>query len=292
MAKFKTLGEFAQETWRERAVQVRERYKQAVRPIYRALPNGRPEQFGSGVLMVIDGQRCLVTASHVLDEEMGHFLGVPPKPFALNLTFNATIKVNGQRAGDHVDVAVARLDDAALAATEALPFVPMIDQLAEPPPPGARMFLAMGYRASRNRAPLPGEEAVTPEIWCYRDVEAPVPNASLRLGGGGENFGVAYPKYGFRLNGERVRNASPAGASGGAIFDLGSVAELDLMGRGTAFTPRLAGILVECRKGVLINTHIDTVHGILRRAPPQGAISDGDPECQDAVASASATVTR
>lgn len=265
MNGFKTLGGFAQDRWRERSRLVRERYQLAVRPIYTALPNGRPKQFGSGVLAEIDGERCLVTAAHVLDEQTGHFLGAPPILLPLNLKFDATVRVEEKRTSDHVDVAVARLDAASVEATRNLPFVQMADQLSEPPT-GQRMFLVMGYRSSRNRAPLPGQESMTPEIWSYRDVATSVPDASSRLGGGSENFGIAYPKYGFRLNGEKVPNADPAGASGGAIFDLGSVAELDLLGLGTSFRPRLAGIFIECRKRTLIGTHIDTIHGILRRA--------------------------
>lgn len=266
MTGIRTLAQFTQEVWRERALQVREQYRQAIRPIYRAMPNRRPGQFGSCVLVEIAGERCIVTASHVLDETVGgHFLGVPPRPTPMNLTFDATVEIDGRRSDDHVDVAVARLDPAIAAATDEMPFVPMNDQLASPPPASSRMFLVLGYRASRNRAPLPGRDTMTPEIWTYMGIGAAVPDAEARLSGGSENFGIDYPKYGFRPTGEKVPNADPAGASGGAVFDLGPVGDINLLGGPISFRPRLAGILIECRKKVLIATHIDTVHAIARQ---------------------------
>lgn len=281
MAQFKTLIDYALEDVQARARSVLDLYKQAVRPIYRRLPNGLPQQVASCVLVEIDGERCLATAAHVLDLGVGLHLGAPPNLFPMNMTFETTLKTGGTGGSDHVDVAIARLDAPAIEATKNLPFVAMGDQWPDPPA-GQRIYMAMGYRNSQNKAARPGDAWVTPTIWTYKGVGIETPKAAGRQGGGEFNFAIEYGKKGRREDGELVPNTPPHGVSGGPIFDLGGGAEMDLLGARPAFAPRLAGIVIEGSKTALIGTHISVLHRVIADAKTREAVETGKAVAREA----------
>ncbi len=269
MASVMSLDEVVQEHFRRCAAEARRLYRDAVRPVFRRTPDGRPELFGSSVLLEVDGARCVATAAHVLDshEEASIHIGGREKFLPLNLTFTSTTKPNGKRAADSIDIAVARLPDSALELLGDVPFIPAGSQVADVPLSPGCFFLTCGYRASQNKPPRPKGPMPPLKLWTYNGLGAAVPETDRRLSSGAYNFAVEYPKWARRTaEGETVKTTTPKGVSGGAIFLLGDLANLDQLGAVLPHPPMLAGIAIECldQKKVLIGTKLEAVWDALR----------------------------
>jgi hypothetical protein len=260
MTAILSVNEFVRDHWVRCADEARRLYRDAVRPIFRRLPDGRPEQLGSSVLLEVQGRKWLATAAHVLDghKEASLHLGARGEIIPLNATFNATTMPAGGREGDSVDVAVAELTSAQVEKLGELPFVPMADQLVEPPLRPTDFFLAVGYRASQNKPPRPGVTRLPVTVWSYKGLSAAVPMPEKRAHRGAYNFALEYPKRAARATGEAVPTTPPHGVSGGAIFHLGDLASVDQLGSPEPHRPKLAGIVIECNKGarVLVGTKL------------------------------------
>jgi hypothetical protein len=269
MAAIMTLDEVVQDHFRRCAVEARRLYRDAVRPVFRRTPDGRPEIFGSSVLLEIDGVRCVATAAHVLDghEEASIHIGGREEFLPLNLTFTATTKPGGKRKADSIDVAVARLSESDVEQLGDVPFIQAGDQMIDIPAGPGRFFLTCGYRVSQNKPPRPNSPMPPLRIWTYNGRGADVPGAGARLSGGHYNFAVDYPKWAKRPNGETIKTTSPKGVSGGAMFLLGDLADPTQLGSLRPHHPRLAGIAIECldQEKVLIGAKLQAVRDALTR---------------------------
>lgn len=270
MAAIMSLDEVVQDHFRRCAVEARRLYRDAVRPVFRRTPDGRPELFGSSVLLEIEGVRCVATAAHVLDghKDASIHIGGREEFLPLNLTFAATTKPGGKRNADSIDVAVARLSESHLAQLGDVPFIPATDQMIDVPEGPGRFFLTVGYRASQNKPPRPNSPMPPLRVWTYNGLGADVPDANARLVGGHYNFAVAYPKWVRRPNGETTKTTVPKGVSGGAMFLLGDLADPAQLGSMRPHHPRLAGIAIECldQEKVLIGAKLQAIRDALARA--------------------------
>lgn len=262
-----SLGDVVQDHYRRCAVEARRLYRDSVRPVFRRTPDGRPELFGSSVLLEIEGVRCVATAAHVLDghEDASIHIGGREEFLPLDLTFTATTAPDGKRDKDSIDVAVARLSESHLAQLGDVPFIRASDQMIDVPVGPSQFFLTVGYRASQNKPPRPNGPMPPLRVFTYNGLGADVPATSGRLFGGKYNFAVDYPKWAKRPNGETIKTTSPKGVSGGAIFLLGDLADPAQLGSMKPHHPRLAGIAIEClgQEKVLIGTKLQAIRDAL-----------------------------
>jgi hypothetical protein len=260
MPGFESINDLVRDHLRRSADAARRLYKHSVRPIYRAVEDGRPECIGSGVLLEFSGMRYLATAAHVIDEEKygSLFLGGYPEFIPLNAVFTKTVAAGGPDE-DHVDVAVSKISQAMASGLGELPFIAQADQVEAPQKTPGSTSLAMGYPHTKNKAPWWGKTHVKPEILTYLSTFVPVPGAAKRFEGGAYNFALALQKFGKR-DGVKVKIPTLNGTSGGGVFDLGALPTLDQLAAQKSVRPKLAGLIIERKDKALICTEMSAVY--------------------------------
>jgi hypothetical protein len=259
-----TVVDAIEEHFRRCATEARRRFGRAVRPLYVADERGRPEAVASAVLLEIDGSRFLATAAHVL-ETPGLLLDSERALIPLPGEF---YRSNGKGAAhDNIDLAVALLSDDQRSALRGLPFIRAVDMMHSTPTT-KRYQLAVGYRASQNKAPVGSSKVLQRKRWSFTGFSAPLPTSSGSREYSDRNFALEYSKRAVRESGELVRTTPPHGLSGGPIFDLGDTLSFDQLCAPDPHPARLAGLLIECppEGGALIGTKVEVLRDYARQA--------------------------
>lgn len=258
-------GAAAKEFGRLAAAEARKLYKNAVRPIFFTEDGTSVDLVGSSVLVNLDGQRCLVTAAHVVDQGQERSLQIGGQPGFHPLTQSRfTNKVGGSRDNDHVDVAVSVLTPDVASSLSHLGFVTPQHQQDEPNDGEGRTFMLMGYRLSQNKFGHLTEGELPLKIWTCTTGPAPVPKGQSRQFGGQYNFALDYPKRMQRSPDEPVVTTPPRGVSGGAIFEIADLGNVAQVAAGVPPPPKLVGFFIECPGRVLIGTKFKAVRDTLR----------------------------
>lgn len=261
----RTLGEVARERIVECAEAARARFREAILPIYGALEDGRPDQWGSATLIEVDERRYLVTAAHVLDEAQHSTLYVGRKtPTPIHGIFCATT-ASGGRACDHYDFAFGELSDAL---QEELMDVPAIGDFSSWRGDRSRSFTCLGYPNSRNKAPRPTGSTLKPMLGSYTDnaFDGGALKSKLNVSGADHLFLRFDPKRAADGSGNRLTPPAMKGFSGGGVFDLGDLTSPDSLN--SSCRPKLAGIFIERheREKALVATRIDAILRALQAA--------------------------
>lgn len=268
MAAIVTLAEAAQQYARRAADATRKLYKRAVRPIFLSRDGKRVEALGSAILINFNGTPSVVTAAHVLDEgEHGSLhLGGHPGFHPLE-TFQVTNKVDGSREGDHADVAISVLAPGVADALAHLGFVAPEHQQSEPSAGDGRIYLLMGFRISQNKVGYISKGELPLQIWTCTTGAVSIPDGGSRQFGGELNFGLDYPRRMQRATGEGVPTTPPRGVSGGAIFEICDLADVERVAANVVPPPKLVGVFIECTGRVLIGTKLRVVRDMLKHRP-------------------------
>jgi hypothetical protein len=264
MGSIVTAAEAIEKHFRRCAEEARKRFGQAVRPLYVPDQMGRPRVVASAVLLEFDGLPFLATAAHALNTR-GLLLGSDGDLIPVSGEFWGS---NGKGAtDDNVDIAVGRLSEEQRRALHGLPFIGSADWMASTVTEN-RYQLAVGYRASQNKAPVDGSKSLTLKRWSYTGFSVPMPESSRSRHYDNGNFALEYSKRAVRESGEIVMTTPPQGLSGGPIFDLGDTLSYEQLCAPVAHPAKLAGILIECptRGRVLIGTKVQVLRDYARRA--------------------------
>jgi hypothetical protein len=222
-------------------------------------------------LLAIDGSRFLATAAHVLNTH-GLLLCGAHDLIPLSGDFFWS---NGKgEADDNIDLAVVRLSDDQRGALKGLPFIRAGDMMLWTPTVN-RYQLAVGYRASQNKAPVGGSKNLQLKRWSFTGFSAPLPTSSGSGKYNDRNFALEYSKRAVRESGELVRTTPPHGLSGGPIFDLGDTLSFDQLCAPDPHPAKLAGLVIECPTGggTLIGTKVEVLRDYARRAKASRAWS-------------------
>lgn len=247
--------------FRRCADHARKRFGQAVRPLYLPDQRGRPVGVASATLLEFDGLPLLATAAHAL-KTPGLLLGGADTLIPLPNEFWRSN--GGGEAADKIDLAVASLSEAQRAALDGLPFIGSADWMRATATYN-RYALAVGYRASQNKAPFASSRSLRPKRWSFTGFTGEIPKSG---GYGDRNLALEYSKRAVRESGQLVSTTPPHGLSGGPIFDLGDTLCVDQLCAVEPHPARLTGILIECptQGGILIGTKVEVLRDYARRA--------------------------
>lgn len=243
------------------------RLKDSVIPVYRQVARGTPELIGSAVLLRIRDATFLCTAAHVLEAREGANVYLPHgdtlQPFVGRLHVTRPPST-GRRVDDKFDFALDRLD-----AERADRFtkyrVITLDQIDQNEVPQVgRLYTFIGFPASKNKSRF-GTDSVQPEIVPYT---------------GGPLGPQEYERYGFNLSihllvdfnrkkmsdgdGRVVTPTDPHGVSGGAVWKVGDLPDLEA---GTN-VEQFVGIAMECRHDALIAVRVSLILETIRSLHP------------------------
>ena len=216
--------------------------------IYRVDNVDNPEQFGTGVLLVIHDHYFLVTAAHVLDDNTGSTLYIPGNQSGkLEMLTGGSFRSvadGGNRDNDRTDVGVVALKSDLVDKIGCDSFLPVsmtdVDDIGK----AGEIYIAMGYPATKNtKVNLVEKTFKRHVISCTANI---LPGKDL------EKIGVSSASHlllGFdkkhvkNTQGKDMTAPDPYGISGGPLW------RFDIYTKQNPAS-RLVGILIEWRKEV------------------------------------------
>ncbi len=243
-----------------------DRYRRAVRPIYRVGPRCTPAHEGTGVFITFADKRYLLTAAHVVDVAETDTLNVAAggKMHPIEGHFTITKITKSNRENDKYDFAFLEVENK-FEGEEDIEYVDIAD--AQPEPYNEKtVYLAIGYPNSQNKKFNEKEKTVAPKIWSYlandgtKEELAPnFPESGL------DHIFLGFGKYSKDHFGQQVSSIEPRGMSGGLLVDLGSIHNPDAMGGVHLPKPRPAGLLIEGSKSTqrIISTKLATIRSCM-----------------------------
>lgn len=245
---------------------------QAVRPIYRADDRGIPDHEGSCVLLELNGRKYMVTASHVMEsgkiEDSELYVGGE----------NHFIKITGEYlrtpapAGiqnDPYDFAVWRLSDADVANLGDVAYVGSDNISRGQTSSEGHVYSIIGYPNTKNRSVDKSLRKASSRRWSYFSVPRDGTKAASTMGvSGNEHIFIGYDKHSKDSTGKTVNSVSVRGVSGGAVIDLGRLADPQTLAPDAEFTPRLVAVFIEYHKSSQVTA--STKLGVILEVLEQG----------------------
>lgn len=252
------LDEVSRDFINKAAYAAQQRFRDAVKPIYGATSNGKPEHIGSAFLLELREGCFLLTAAHVIDwnKSSSIYIGTDDELGLLSSEAFVSAALDGNRKKDHFDFAIIRLEDKMLGKLSNSTFVTESEISHEKEHIDGRIYTCLGYPNSRNRQ-RPGRN-VSSSMLSYTDVERPA--TQLPSVAAEENhILVNYnSKYSRNQRGEKVSSTAIRGCSGGAIIEAGRFSNQTL---NAAPDPKVAALLIEAYVGekVILGVRLTTI---------------------------------
>jgi hypothetical protein len=254
---------------RERTVEyatlAQNKFGSAVRAIYGRRKRGvAPTHIGSCVLLSVNGTRFLVTAGHVTDDAKATTLHVGGDKELVPLSFDAGLTTisDMRRDKDVYDFSVCALSDVMQKELGDVRYITEEEMYKTAPTGHNRLRMVMGYPTSKNKKGIDNPRMrIGGTLWHYVSL-APVkdPDADHLL--------VEFDhKESINPDGIGTHSLNPKGASGGAMFDLGTFNDPERLGKPAQCEARLAGILTEYRsqQKLIVATSVKPVLDVCRR---------------------------
>ncbi len=265
MAHIKSVAEVVLERTDECVDVAAKDFSAAVRPIYGSNDQGRPEHIGSCVLLMVDGAPVLLTAAHVLDNNAKStlYIGGETSLVQINGDFLATNKPGGCRADDHFDFAAQKLSSQTVCALGAVKYISEDELSSNTSDTTGHVYLVLGYPNTKNRKVKATGKCVLPQLWKYSSTHKPNPSleAKLKIPSDSHYFLGFDKKHSKDASGTIVNSIDPTGISGGALIDLGNLANPKNLATSTQCKGRLAGLAIEfhATHRAIVATRLQTI---------------------------------
>jgi hypothetical protein len=266
MALIKTVQDVMSERVKECLTLAKDKFGPAIRPIYASADARRPVHIGSSVLLKIDDIPYLLTAAHVIDWNKHCSLYIAGETHLTEIKAEFGITQADNRADDRYDFAFAVIPEPMAAKLGDVTYISDREISSMPAQTTGRVYAALGYPNSKNRKIDHTKKHITTVIWPYAaavlsDLNATALAKSLKIGGDEHVFVKFDEKHSRDLRTEKIVNSlDPKGISGGALIDLGNLADLDRFAEpGTG--GRLVGLLIEhhARYKAMVTTRMTTI---------------------------------
>jgi hypothetical protein len=219
------------------------------------------------VLLRLGNEQFLLTAAHVLDWHQTASLYVGHSRLeSLALDFIASKKVAGCRDRDKADFAIAQLPPELAARLGGAKFVTESELSYADVTTKGRAFTCLGFPNSKNTKLDRNQRIVTSQMASLTCPPA-LPKGLLRELGvsGNQHLFLKRKKRSKDLVGNTVASFALPGMSGGAVIDLGNVADpANLAG---TCNPHLAGLFIEfhSKYEAIVATRLQFILNEIRR---------------------------
>lgn len=264
MPEIKGIADIRRERIYELSEHAASIFRQSVLPIYGSTPNGSPEHIGSCIALRLDGDPYLLTAAHVLDWNKESSLYIGHEELRLiSMEFSATAKPNGDRNADRFDFALGKIPDCDIHALGGVKFITeeQTDRSAGHVP--GRTYTSIGYPNSKNKKVDNRNKNIKAVLFQHTGIVKVDAELVQRLGiSGSDHILISQnAKYSKDASGRKVASVKLNGMSGGAVINLGNLADPNVMAGCTDPTPLLAGLFIEFYKdhGTIVATKLDTI---------------------------------
>lgn len=235
-------------------------------PIYGSTQGGLPEHIGSCIALSLNGSPHLLTAAHVLDwnEETSLYVG-HENLHLLKMEFHATAKPNGHRREDRLDFALGELSESDFKKLGGVNFLTE-DQIDLGVGSAAgQMYTSIGYPNSKNKKidhahrHIKAKRFLHTGITKFDNESAQATDTSLT-----DHILISHnSKYSKDDSGRRVSSVALNGMSGGAVINIGNLADSEFLPGCKKPVPLLAGLFIEYHKkpGIIVATKLGTILG-------------------------------
>ncbi len=265
MATIKTVSELTLERMDKCSDALAKKYLLSVRAIYGATENGKPDHIGSCVLLDYHGEKILVTAAHVIDENdfTSLYISGENKLVQIVVSCLITAKPNNDRDKDKFDFAVLPISDELASNLGDVYFIPESNWELHDLPAKDRYCLALGFPNSRNKKIDAARNIVKLEPFVYTSTLKSDPELFEEI-----EFSIAdhylldfCSKHSKDSSNKITNSIRPKGVSGGGLFLIEDMANPDSYRPEAECSGKFLGILIEQRKNkkVLVFTKISTI---------------------------------
>ena len=242
-------------------------FQKSVRPIYASTDGNNPIPIGSCVLLLVDGQRYVVTAAHIIDwisDAALYVAGLVGQRLVQILgDVSSTRPPTGGRRKDRWDFAFWPISAEIASALGAVRFLDANEVSQNRATPNNRVYMAIGYPENKNKRKVDKpKRQIKTVLRKYSSNVLELPNLARELDiSGDEHFFLRFEKRSQDSNGKRVTTFNPVGMSGGAFVDLGNFATVSKYLPESDRNGRLSGIVGQLQLDVLMRpTLISLVH--------------------------------
>jgi hypothetical protein len=260
----KTAKEIIRRLIEDGANAASEKYRDAVRPIY-----GHDRKFGlchigSCFILEYKQQKYLITAAHVVDEAENTTLAIGGSHQLVTVegVFCVTEAPNGVRDNDHYDFAWRRITDEFYNSLGNVGLIKDSEISQKLPQLRGRVYLGLGYPCSKNKPSRSSGSALKPRKARYYASWREMRELYDELGvSGDDHIAIERKRQSRSDEGNMVNSIGPKGMSGGPLIDLGRMASIEEITRGSTRPAKLAGMLIEHHKkhGAIVSVRIDLI---------------------------------
>ncbi len=255
----KSVKEVVRERINESSEAARQRFRDAVRPIYGVTEKGDPEHVGSALLLDLREGRFLLTAAHVIDWNKKTTLFLGADDFApLQFEGFATAAPGGDRRADHADFAIAPLYADLVSKLSGAKFITEAEITRSVGPTEGRTYTCLGYPNSKNKVTPHKGPKVTPSLGIYASIGRSADQLP-KIAVDDHHILVDHnAKYSRDESGKKVSSVALPGFSGGAIIDVGRISADTL---DSDLEPKLAALLIEghAQEKVILGIRLTTI---------------------------------
>jgi hypothetical protein len=283
MSPIETLDDALRHRRHEVSEAVSETFRSSVRAVLASEGGRNPIIIGSCMLLRIDEREFVVTAAHILDELDTHAIyiagTVGTEPVQILGVAQKTSPPPGGRQHDKIDIAFWELDQPTADKLGHVSFIEVSGLSHNKAPLESRLYLAMGYPASRNKKNVNNvKKSIKTSLSKYTGELSNDPAVSHEYGVTGKNhLFLKFHKYSETKSGERRKTFTPNGLSGGPLIDLGNFASPDRYKSDSTIAGYVAGMIIEriTKHQVLVATRIQVIVEAIRshRTPSQSGQS-------------------
>jgi hypothetical protein len=261
--KVKTYDQMLMQRVEECTTLTATQYGQSILPIYR-YENDRPAHEGSSLLLRVNGRPLLLTAAHIIDQNKNCSLcvGSNEKLVPLVGTTKMTNKPDDNRNKDRLDFALIQLAPETVGQIGDVPYISDNDIDRIPNISADNAYTAIGYPNSKNKKIL-GTRDITSKKKTHTapsvmDVDV---YQKLRLNPEHHILIVYDEKYTANAHWTKIKAVSPKGFSGGGLFDLGPIKNVEVLAQPVRNQLRLVGMIIEMDKTnkVLVATRLGVI---------------------------------
>jgi hypothetical protein len=244
---------FLRDVGHRRGQEVIDRFRRAIRPIYRPHSKRKRlyEHVGTSTLFKVNSVPLIVTAAHVIDHHKHDgdlWIGAEKNLVPLQGSFSSTERPCGNRNLDKYDFSVSRVSNELFAEVGNATFIEA-DFVSK----GRRderakaLYACIGYPNSKNKDMRAARREMSVELFMHTGIGYTDRNNLGALGSrySNANFFIEIGKQVTDIDGAKKNPVSPQGMSGGPVFHLGDRRNYNTMRDSPDFRPLLEGIMIE-----------------------------------------------
>lgn len=275
MGIIKTLPELTLERMNQCSDELAKKFLQSVRSIYGSTSRSEPEQIGSGIFIDFRGQKVLVTAAHVIDnnEYKSLYVSGNDKLVLISAQADITEAPNGNRDSDKLDFSIIYLTGEMISEIGGVHYIEENEIQVDDIRLNEKCCLTLGYPNSKNKYNKyknGGSNNIKATPFVYTSIlQKDAQSFAENDANPHQHYLLDYcGKHSKDESNNIVNSISPKGVSGGGLFLIKGMEKAESYIPDTPCSGKLLAVLIEFHKEekVLMYTRMSVIINALTSA--------------------------